>query len=309
MLASQLLGLSEGEGETVTAQSMQAQIDALAAQVAALREEIPPAIAEGLRLFADRPPGEKGSPTLQFGVVESVSDTWAMVTLDGQTDPVPINMLGGLVEGERVAVLLVPPSGNLAIGMVQPAVVGSLPPGGTAAQVLTKIDATNGNADWETPSAGGSGFPVGPGDDGTSTASITHTAPVAGTGTISTTLEHDSVPANGVLAITLVSATEADHTIVASTGSDDAGASYEVNASRSSSQLAALFSSNNAVVEAKANGSSSLVTLKADAILFDLVSSAAGFGINVGIALPSSDPGVSGQLYYDPITNAVFRSP
>lgn len=33
---------------------------------------------------------------------------------------------------------------------------GALPSGGTAGQVLTKIDSTPGNADWQTPSGGGS---------------------------------------------------------------------------------------------------------------------------------------------------------
>lgn len=133
--------------------------ESVARAIAAKDAEIAGAIAEGLRVYADRPVGEKGSPSLQYGVVEQVNDTYAFVTLDGQTDAVPINMLGGLVEGERVAVFLIPPSGNLAIGMVTPSVVGSLPPGGTADQVLTKIDATDGNADWETPSPSG-GFPI-----------------------------------------------------------------------------------------------------------------------------------------------------
>lgn len=103
---------------------IQAFVDASVARALAAKDtEIAAAIAQGLRVYADRPVGEKGAPSLQFGVVEQVNDTYAFVTLDGQTDAVPINMLGGLVEGERVAVLLFPPSGNLAIGMFQPTVV------------------------------------------------------------------------------------------------------------------------------------------------------------------------------------------
>lgn len=115
----------------MTPEAIQQMIDASVTRaLAAKDQEIASAIGDALRTYADRPVGEKGSPSLQYGVVESVSDTWAMVTLDGQTDPVPINMLGGLVEGERVAVLLLPPSGNLAIGMVTPNVVPPVTPGG-----------------------------------------------------------------------------------------------------------------------------------------------------------------------------------
>lgn len=39
---------------------------------------------------------------------------------------------------------------------------GSLPPGGTTGQVLTKQSATDGDADWETPSGGGGGGSYSP---------------------------------------------------------------------------------------------------------------------------------------------------
>lgn len=35
---------------------------------------------------------------------------------------------------------------------------GGLPAGGTTGQVLTKISATDGDANWQTPSGGGGGF-------------------------------------------------------------------------------------------------------------------------------------------------------
>ena len=155
-----------------TNSELQAQINGLQGQLDSLSSQIAPAIAEGLRLYADRPVGEKGAPSLQFGVVDGVFDTYASVILDGETQGVPINMLGGLIEGERVAVLMVPPSGNLAIGMVTPSTPSpGVPPGGTTGQVLTKIDGTDFNDDWETPAAG-SGFPVGPEDDGTETGTV-----------------------------------------------------------------------------------------------------------------------------------------
>lgn len=115
----------------MTDPNTQSQLDQLAAQVRDLRAEIAPAIAEGLRVYADRPVGEKGAPSLQFGVVDGVFDDlgYASVVLDGDTAGVPINMLGGLVEGERVAVLMVPPSGNVAIGMVTPSVAPQVTPG------------------------------------------------------------------------------------------------------------------------------------------------------------------------------------
>lgn len=146
------------------------QLADLAGRLDHLRGEIPAAIAEGIRVSGARPAGEKGAPSLQFGIVEEVfdADGYADVTLDGQTAANAVNMLGGLVSGERVAVLLYPPSGNLAIGMATPAAVGGIPAGGTTGQVLTKIDAADFNADWEDP-ATGSSFPIGPYDDGVAT--------------------------------------------------------------------------------------------------------------------------------------------
>lgn len=140
----------------------------VAEAIGAKDQEIAQAIATGLRTFADRPVGEKGAPSLQFGIVEQVADTYAFVTLDGQTNAVPINMLGGLVEGQRVAVMLFPPSGNLAIGMVAPSTVGGLPPNGAATFVLTKASDADFDVDWEAADAG---LPISF-DDGTVTYTI-----------------------------------------------------------------------------------------------------------------------------------------
>jgi hypothetical protein len=103
--------------------SQQDQIDALRSELGRLRDEIPPAIARGLRIFSDRPAGEKGSPSMQFGRVEGVfaDQGYCTVILDGETASIPVSMLAGLAEGDRVAVLFVPPSGALALGVVNPA--------------------------------------------------------------------------------------------------------------------------------------------------------------------------------------------
>lgn len=126
-----------------TPAELEAEIDTLRLELRDLQDQIPQAIATALRTYADRPSGEKGSPSLQYGVVDGVfdADGWAAVILDGQTQSVPIMMLGGLVEGERVAVLLVPPSGSLAIGMVTPSVV----PGALSTQVESFLDGTGVN--------------------------------------------------------------------------------------------------------------------------------------------------------------------
>lgn len=160
----------------MNAAEMQQLVDASVADaLAAKDQEIANAIAEGLRTYADRPVGEKGAPSLQFGVVEQVNDTYAYVTLDGQTDAVPINMLGGLVEGERVAVLMVPPSGNLAIGMVTPSTPSpGVPPGGTTGQVLTKQSNADFDDIWADVSGGSSGLYGGSANTTVATATNTN---------------------------------------------------------------------------------------------------------------------------------------
>lgn len=71
--------------------------------------------------------------------------------------------VSGLAQDRYVSELL---SGDTAWAAIR-----GLPIGGTTGQVLTKIDATDFNADWETPGAGG-GFPLVV-TDGTRTYSIT----------------------------------------------------------------------------------------------------------------------------------------
>lgn len=48
---------------------------------------------------------------------------------------------------------------------------GGLPPGGVATDVLTKRSYVDGDAEW-APASAGSGFPVGPEDNGTETGSV-----------------------------------------------------------------------------------------------------------------------------------------
>lgn len=123
------------------------QLADLSGRIDQLRGEIPAAIAEGIRVSGARPAGEKGAPSLQFGVVEEVfdADGYADVTLDGQTAATAVNMLGGLVSGERVGVLLYPPSGNLAIGMVQPTTSGGVQ------SVVAGTNVTVDNTDPQNP--------------------------------------------------------------------------------------------------------------------------------------------------------------
>lgn len=150
-----------------------------------LIEQLPNAIASGITTHAARPPSERGSPSLQFGVVEdSFPDQgFAQITLDGQINPIPVSMLGPLTVGERVAVLFYPPSGTLAIGQVSPVgipgvSISNLPPAGTLTggedvpvdQSGTTVRTTT--QDIADLAAGSSGFPVGPDDDGTATHEI-----------------------------------------------------------------------------------------------------------------------------------------
>lgn len=133
--------------------SAQQQIDALNVALEHLRAELPGAIAAGIRAADDKPPAEKGSATLQFGRIVGVfaDQGYCTVILDGELDPQPVSMLGGLIEGERCAVLFYPPSGSLALGMVDPTgVVG----GGGSGQII-EATVTLPDPDFVTSPASG----------------------------------------------------------------------------------------------------------------------------------------------------------
>lgn len=170
---------------TVTSE-LQAQIDTLRGEVGQLERSIAPAVAAGLRAHSDRPSIEKGAPTIQFGVVDSVfeDDGYANVILDGQTVVTPCMILGAVVEGERVAVIFYPPSGSLIIGMVDPnaqtagVAISGLPvaatlTGGELVPVVQSGATVQTTAqDIADLGGSGSGFPIGPHDDGVATHEI-----------------------------------------------------------------------------------------------------------------------------------------
>lgn len=128
------------------------EVSALIAQaVADLKDEIAPAIAEGLRVHSNRPAGERGAPTVQFGViVDTFPDQgYALVVLDGQTQATACMTLNAVLLGERVAVLFYPPSGTLILGQVAPSGGGvSLPPGGATGYRLTKNSPADFDVGW-----------------------------------------------------------------------------------------------------------------------------------------------------------------
>lgn len=160
------------------------------------------------------------------------------------------------------------------------------------------------------PGAGG-GFPVGPEDDGTGTAQITHSSPVSGTDALIADITHDAVPANVARTASFVSATDVALGQLAFTGVTEAASIVsEVSATTATATMTAIFGAgSDCSIKVESTGGTSSAVLTADQIIFPFTSSAPGFGINVASALPSSDPGVTGQLYYDPITNVVLRSP
>lgn len=123
---------------------LQDQIDAtVAAAIERLRDEIAPAIAEGIRIQSVRPASERGSVSIQYGEVVGVFTDYITVLLDGQTDPVPADTLGTLTIGDRTAVFFIPPSGTLAIGSGS----GSVPPPASTVQTefLYYVDSPGGH--------------------------------------------------------------------------------------------------------------------------------------------------------------------
>lgn len=97
----------------------------VARSIDASEARIAQAVGEALRIFADRPAGEKGAATLAFGVVDTPFSSYAQVLLDGDTTLTSISSLGTAPDaGTRVAVLFVPPSGALILGPSAPSAGG-----------------------------------------------------------------------------------------------------------------------------------------------------------------------------------------
>lgn len=196
---------------------IQRQVNAqIADEVARLRDEIPPAIAEGIRIQANRPPTERGSLSLQFGTVDTVFDDYVSVRLDGSTAPVSCTTLGPLDADDRVAVFNTPNSGALAIG----------DRGGAGTGVQSVVAGTNVTVDATDPqnpiisASGGSGFPVGPEDDGTSAAEIQHFIPLTGVGQLLYQLTNDSSGAFSEIVQSVESSGNVSTSINAISGSD-----------------------------------------------------------------------------------------
>lgn len=92
-----------------------------------------------------------------------VSPTWNKWFVDLREKVNVINAtVAALSGGTLKPVIEVHAGTNVAVDNTDPqnpiisSTGGALPSGGTAGQVLTKIDSTPGNADWQTPSGGGS---------------------------------------------------------------------------------------------------------------------------------------------------------
>lgn len=69
-----------------------------------------------------------------------------------------------------------------------------LPAGGTTGQVLTKVDGTDWNVDWETPSGGGGLSILALGVDGASSSYVTETSFALYSGGTSITLQRNGLP-------------------------------------------------------------------------------------------------------------------
>lgn len=155
----------------------------------------------------------------------------------------------------------------------------------------------------------GSGFPVGPTDDGTSTAQILHVSPGTGIGELLEGLTSDADGNINVIALYAISATDSVWGVVAQTDSTKkASVSAQVSGTGALGSVGAAFGGRTAEVSTTSDGTASTVELKGDQVRFTSVSGAAGAGVNVATALPTTDPAVNGQLWMDPATFVVMVS-
>lgn len=86
-------------------------------QIAASEARVADAIARGIAVGSNRPPFDMGSLEITYGTVVAVVGAQVYVALDSdQNNPVPMAATGAVAAGQRVAVLLTPPSGAIALG-------------------------------------------------------------------------------------------------------------------------------------------------------------------------------------------------
>lgn len=292
-----------------------------------LIEQLPNAIASGITTHAARPPSERGSPSLQFGVVEdSFPDQgFAQITLDGQINPIPVSMLGPLTVGERVAVLFYPPSGTLAIGQVSPVgipgvSISNLPPAGTLTggedvpvdQSGTTVRTTTQDiADLATVAVA---FPIGPQTIGSGVFEINA---ISGGGSSAMELTVEDTGSSTISQILILTNNTPNTSeigiISALPGGSSVRGALQTEADASGGLGEATMAAENATgavaqVLCQSNAADGAQILMTAGSGFSFTaSSAAGAGINVQTSLPSSDPGVSGQLYE--VAGVVMISP
>lgn len=103
---------------------------ALAQFKAELTPEIASAIAQGIRTYGQRPAGERGAVTVDWGVITGTQTGYATVSIDGGGE-VPISTMGDLdpsAIGQRALVLNNPPSERIVISAVGPGSGGTPTP-------------------------------------------------------------------------------------------------------------------------------------------------------------------------------------
>lgn len=104
--------------------------NALAQFRAELTPEIASAIAQGIRTYSQRPAGERGAVTVDWGVITGTQTGYATVSIDGGGE-VPISTMGDLdpsAIGQRALVLNNPPSERIVISAVGPGSGGTPTP-------------------------------------------------------------------------------------------------------------------------------------------------------------------------------------
>lgn len=105
--------MTDDGNELVTADQVR---DLVRRQAEQTESRMARAMAMALRIFSPRREQPSGGITIRFGNVTNGYDGWAMVQFDNDTEPAPVESIGQVDDGARVAVAIIPPSGGLILG-------------------------------------------------------------------------------------------------------------------------------------------------------------------------------------------------
>lgn len=122
-------------------------------QISACEERVASAIALSLNIHgSQRTPGDRGGLEVTYGTVAAVTNEATFVALDSDSDhAVPMLATGTVFPGDRVAVLLVPPSSAIVLGGLAARVVANPQVETVSWSAAGAVQTVTGGSPWTAP--------------------------------------------------------------------------------------------------------------------------------------------------------------